>query len=214
LLHGSDREDNGASHSRFGRYMRAVLLLTLLWLIGPGVALGQTYRCSSGASVYYSDRPCGQAPTGRLGSYGPMEPSSSRYVQGYSLQVQRAPDHFKFLTAPCAELNDAVRTAPSRGVTGQVLSDLTDEYRRKCADDDQAARQMLYKEQREQRHARESERALAAQQAAATRSQMQHCEGMRDVIGLKRKREANLNPSEVAALRTLEASYNERCLRF
>jgi hypothetical protein len=38
-------------------------------------------------------------------------------------------------------------------------------------------------------------------------------DGMRDVIGLKRRRESFLNASEVEALRHLELAYNERCLR-
>ena len=30
----------------------------------------QSYRCSNGSSIYYSDRPCGQAPAGKLGAFG------------------------------------------------------------------------------------------------------------------------------------------------
>jgi hypothetical protein len=35
---------------------------------------------------------------------------------------------------------------------------------------------------------------------------------MRDVIALKRSRERQLNETEVAALRSLESTYNSRCL--
>jgi hypothetical protein len=53
---------------------------------------------------------------------------------------------------------------------------------------------------------------LTREQAA----QLEHqCAGMRDVIGLRRKREREntLNAAEIAQLRQLEGSYNERCLK-
>lgn len=47
------------------------------------------------------------------------------------------------------------------------------------------------------------------QQAESRSSQ---CLGMRDVITLKCKRESQLNEREVAALRDIGRSHNERCI--
>lgn len=54
------------------------------------------------------------------------------------------------------------------------------------------------------------ESGLADKQQAKERAD--RCNGMRDVIALKRKREAELNAKEVEALRSLEKTYNEVCL--
>lgn len=39
------------------------------------------------------------------------------------------------------------------------------------------------------------------------------CNGMRDVISLKRKRERELNVKEIESLRALETAYNTSCVR-
>jgi hypothetical protein len=52
--------------------------------------------------------------------------------------------------------------------------------------------------------------SLADKQQAKERAD--RCNGMRDVISLKRKREAELNAKEVEALRSLEKTYNEVCV--
>ena len=175
------------------------------------VAFAQAYRCGgSGGSPYYSDRPCSGAPT-QIRSYGPMP--VGRYVHGgSSSSLPKAPEHLQYLGSECASINDAIRTAPIRGIGHGVISELHDEYNRKCAEDDQRARSLLAQEQSRQSQARTQVQDQATRQLAQARAQSQQCESMRDVITLKRRREAALNPTEVAALRSLEAAFNQRCL--
>jgi len=174
------------------------------------LAFAQAYRCGgSGGSPYYSDRPCAAA-SAQIRSYGPVP--ASQYFHAGSSSLPKAPEHLKYLRSECASINDAIRTAPSRGIGHGVISDLHDEYNRKCAEDDQRARSLLAQEQSRQSQARSQVQDQATRQLAQARAQSQQCDAMRDVITLKRRREAALNPTEVAALRSLEAAFNQRCL--
>ena len=171
-------------------------------------ASAQTYRCVAGSSTYYSDKPCSK-PT--IGTYGPARSPATSHSTALP-RVARAEEHVKYLGAECSSISEAIRTAPARGVRGDVVRDLRDEYRRKCDIEDQEAR----KRQRKDRELEQDEKA--AQRDAVARDRMQaarqgdRCNNMRDVISLKRKREASLNEKEVEALRGLERTFNETCL--
>jgi hypothetical protein len=57
-----------------------------------------------------------------------------------------------------------------------------------------------------------AQRDSAANERAQAQQRTDQCAGMRDVIALKRSRERQLNDTEVVALRSLESTYNTRCL--
>ena len=118
----------------------------------------------------------------------------------------------KYLSPDCASISEAIRTAPARGVRGDVVSGLHEEYRQKCAFEDQDARKQWQQEESQSRQVQLAQRE-SAQSARTQAAQAQdQCNGMRDVIALKRKREASLNDKEVEALRSLESTYNQRCV--
>ena len=127
-------------------------------------------------------------------------------------QVSSTADYNRYLSPRCASLNDAMRSAAKQGQYN-TMRDLRQEFIHKCADEAQAAMQSASREHETQREQRQAQRRQAEQSQADARALAQQCDGMRDVIQLKRKREATLNPTEVAALRQLETSFNERCLR-
>jgi hypothetical protein len=77
--------------------------------------------------------------------------------------------------------------------------------------DEEARRQHQQDLQARSSQQRAEREALALQREQAQKEAAQ-CGGMRDVIALKRSREASLNATEIAALRALESSYNVRCL--
>ncbi len=193
--------------------MRYPLLLVLGLLSLTPSAYGQTYRCSSGSGTYYSDRPCTVIGTpGKLGAIGP---SRAEPATPYSPPLPGAPkaqEHVKYLSAGCASIAEAIRTGPSRGVRRDVLDSLQDEYRQKCALEDQEARKQVRDDESQSLRAKVAERDLARAQRQQSEIRSAQCLGMRDVIALKRKRESQLNDKEVLALRDLEASYNERCI--
>lgn len=190
-------------------------LLTLVLL--PALAHAQAYRCSSNGTTYYSDRPCaGESHRTNIGSLGPLQnPTASNYPSSYSRPLPsapRPPDHTKYLNSECASIAEAIRTAPTRGVRGDVLRGLYDEYSQKCAMEDREARERLNQDRRRDYQNRVAEREQAEQARQQVQKQANQCAGMRDVIGLKRQREHELNAKEISALRDLERNYNQTCL--
>jgi hypothetical protein len=184
--------------------------MAVLW---AAAAQAQTYRCSSGGSVYLSDKPCGTGQvTGRVGSFGPTAaPPSPSYAPSYS-RPSGVEAHVKYLGAECASISEGMRTAGVRGVRGTVVSELQREYQRKCALEDQDARRKVQQEAAQDMHQKQAQREAVVSARAQTQQSAERCAGMRDVITLKRHRESTLNDKEVAALRALEVTFNGQCL--
>jgi len=124
----------------------------------------------------------------------------------------KAEEHLQYLGSGCASISEAIRTGPSRGLRGDVLRDLHEEYRLKCSLDDQEARNRVQRVRGEQRQSQlaQRERTQAEQQQA--HALKERCNAMQDTIALRRKRETGLNPKEVDALRGLEVTFNQVCL--
>jgi hypothetical protein len=190
---------------------RRWLLLVAWMVVAPGAMSQAMYRCSNGSSTYISDRPCAGAPAGKLGALAPAPSRGDYAAPSYSPPVGKAPDHLAYLSPPCASLNDAIRTGPARGLKSQAMSDLRNEYRNKCEDDEHSARQKVYEDKRERR-----DQAKAAQQAeqrdrqraAANREQ---CQELLRILHGKRKQLDTMTPGEKADFQRFEASYQERC---
>lgn len=140
-------------------------------------------------------------------------PAAAQYGR-YNPPSENTSETNRYLSPACATLNDAVNTAQRQGRWANAQS-ARQEFQRKCADELQEATNKRWQQQEGERERfREQKR-----QAEVTREQavqLEHqCAGIRDVIGLRRKREREntLNASEIAQLRQLEGSYNERCLK-
>ncbi len=190
-----------------------ISLAALAGVIAADAAQAQSYRCSSGGTIYYSDRPCSGPPPSKLGAYaGSSRQGTLPPGYGGLPRAGKPQEHVKYLSAECADISEAIRTAPTRGVRGEVVSGLREEYQQKCALQDEEARRQHGQAERERSDRQRAERDSLALQRDEARRQGEQCKGMRDVIALKRSREASLNDTEVAALRSLEASYNARCL--
>lgn len=185
-----------------------------LWVVLLGLAASsafgqQVYRCKNGSSTYVSDRPCPGSSDTRLTAYGPAKTAEPR--PSYQAPLKKAPDHLRHLSAACAELNDAIRTAPGRGVGRATQSDLREEYQNKCQDDDEAARKRALDDKRQQRDEREAEiSSRQAEQALSARAREQ-CSELLRILSEKRKRLDAMTPGERADHQRFETSYTERC---
>jgi hypothetical protein len=176
-------------------------------------AHAQVYRCGSGGATYLSDRPCALVPRTQLGAYGPTTPQTYTPYSAPLPDAPRVQDHVKYLGSACASISEAIRTGPTRGVRSDVLRGLQEEYAQKCSVEDQDARRQAQQDKSRELQGKLAERDSALRERQLVKARLDHCDGMRDVIGLKRKREAALNAQEVEALRDLERAYNARCLR-
>lgn len=189
---------------------QAVRIALLAILFVSPFAHAQTYRCSSNGTTSLSDRPCAAGKT-QISAYGPGRSTAPQY----SSQLPGAPkaeEHVRYLSSGCASISEAIRTGPARGVPSDVVRALHEEYNQKCSLDDQDARIQANKERSEVHRQKVAQRQGVAAEQQQTKIQQEQCAGMRDVVALKRKREAELNSKEVEALRQLEAAYNQRCL--
>lgn len=194
------------------------LALAVLLAASSGAAPGQTYRCQVGGSVVLSDRPCRTAPAPqepKLGAIGPSTPSTT-YRPGSGTAVRpaaRVQDHVKYLSPACADISEAIRTAPARGVPHTVVHELGVEYRQKCEVEDQDARKKAAQDESDRRAVLQGQRdaTLAAKEEAQARAS--RCSGMKDAITSRRRRESELKPPERDSLRALEATYNDVCVR-
>ena len=181
----------------------------LLGLAASSAFGQQMYRCKSGSSTYLSDRPCPGSSDTRLTAYGPAKTAEPR--PSYQTPLQKAPDHLRHLSPACAELNDAIRTAPARGVGRATQSELRDEYQRKCQEDEEVARKRVWEERRQQRDERKAEiNARQAEQARSVAAREQ-CGELLRILSEKRKRLDAMTVGERADHQRFETSYSERC---
>ena len=190
-----------------------VCLLALALASATAFAQNRVYRCQSGnGGVQLQATPCDGSSGPTLRAYGANPQGASH---SYVPVPPRAPDvqgHVPYLNRECSSLSEGLRTAATRGVDSATNAVARREYSDKCADNEADARRAYQEDQGVKRaHQQEQRKAVVAQQSEAKRSQ-EGCAAMRDLISIKRKRESSLNPTEVAALRNSEATYNERCI--
>jgi hypothetical protein len=182
------------------------------WAAAPAASAQAMYRCKSGNSTYLSDRPCTTGAGSTLGTIGGAP--ANTYQQPSATYVQRPPktaEHVGYLSSACADIAEAIRTGPSRGVRGDVISGLYEEYRQKCSEDDAAARQRLSEDRRNERDAKRSVQTAAQQQQQQTRIASDQCNELLRILATKRRQTATMSDGERADLQRSETNYTERC---
>jgi hypothetical protein len=180
-------------------------------LASAPAAFAQTmYRCTNGAGSYLSDRPCSAPVRGTLGAYGPATERPA-YGQNYTPTLDRAPEFLPYLSPECAQLNDAIRTGPARGLKSGAMSELHLDYRQRCVEDEQQARQRLSQVKNEQRDGRRQAQAqVSGEKARATLTSEQCYETLR-ILAARRKRADTMSPGERSDLDLFEVNYKARC---
>lgn len=189
--------------------IRVAAAAALLAATLPAAAQG-VYRCVTAGGTYLSDRPCTAGATGTLRAQGGLVPQRSP-APTYIPPVGKAPEHLGYLSPECATLNDAIRTAPARGLRGQAISDLRAEYHRKCSEDESEAHQRLARERQDERIARRNQRAEERYQQAQAAREREQCQELQRILHGKRQRLAEMTGGEQADFRRSEANYHARC---
>lgn len=139
------------------------------------------------------------------------EAFAQRYSSGSSYQrPPDPPEHYSFLSGDCRSLNDALRTASSRGLSYESVNNLNREWNQRCQEDDRDARRRFYEQQRDGRLARANEKRVEATVAQQSAAKKQQCDEMLRILGNKRKR-TDLTDGEKADLQRFETNYRERC---
>ncbi|MFO1327451.1 MAG: hypothetical protein U1F56_08830 [Rubrivivax sp.] len=193
---------------------RLLRWVSLAAVVLAGSAAAQTHRCSSVYGPYASDRACAIAGGTRLGSIGPAD-SDEAPARPPPSSVERAPEYLGHMSADCAGLNDAIRTAAARGLSEATRHELRADYQRRCSADEALARQRWELEQQRTLQRREQQRVAVVRQVEREQAEQQRavlqCSEMRRIVAGKQSRMATLSPGELGDLRRFEALVAERC---
>jgi hypothetical protein len=186
--------------------------LGLLAVLAAPAAFGQAlYRCNSGAGTYVSDRPCQSAGApAEFRSIGPV-PERQSYNRDYTPALQKAPDVLPYLSPECAQMNDAVRTGPTRGLKSAAMSELQTNYRLRCSEDEQQAHQKMRQSRNDERDQRKVAQAAQSAEVARAKLGIDQCNEMLRILSGKRQRAGSMSAGEQRDLELFEANYRARC---
>jgi len=172
------------------------------------------YRCSSGGGTYFSDRPCtgaGDSSRTQLRAIGPVQQQDRYASPSYSPHMAKAGEHLQYMSVECANLAEGLRTGPARGVRGAALSELSENYRRQCGEDEQQARQRLSQDQSDERTQRKRQDQTRSDDRKRAVIASEQCNEMLGALHARRQRSATMTPGEKADLDLFEANYKARC---
>ncbi|RYG13096.1 MAG: hypothetical protein EON92_06520 [Burkholderiales bacterium] len=184
-------------------------------LIGSAVAAHAQFRytCTINGRTVNSSSPCPSttAPT----YYGPppAERSSSSYNNSYTPPTPRiaeAPPQMKYLSARCSSLNDALRTAPARGLKHDTIATMRKSYEEECREEEQEARERLHNDKYAKVKQRKEEEIENRKTQERTALQQQQCGESKRILNSKRAR-TDLTDGEKADLARFEENYKSRC---
>jgi len=198
------------STCKSAQHAAALGLLACFALAAPTAWAQAMYRCSNGSSTYVSDRPCTPNGNTKLSAFGPAQ-NNGNNRSGYVPGVGKAPDHLQYLSPACAQLNDAIRTAPARGVGHATQAELREEYQRKCSEDERAAYQQLGQAKAQQRDQARAEQAAQRQEKDRELTSREQCSEMLRILHERRKRVDTMTDGERGDFQRFEANYTARC---
>jgi len=198
-------------HSLAGARFLALALVSAA--AAPALAAGPVeYHCSGDGVSWTSSRPCPGAQRNEMRGLGTGQsaPSSDTSVMP---SLDKAPAYMPYLSAECAQLNDALRTGPARGLKSGPMAELRADYQRRCSDDEAAARQRLREAQTQERDRRQDQQAAADAERSRAQLSAEQCFEMLRILHGKRQRAGAMSDGEKADLQRFEDNYKARCPR-
>ena len=174
------------------------------------------FSCKAANGQYMpSYTPCSTGVSNGLVYYPPIESGSSSYrqPQRYEAPLPRAQDveaHVQYMSPVCAGLNDTLRTASSRGISGSSINDMRRDYRSKCQDNESEAHERLSKARGEKKLEKlETQKAEKVDSERAS-IRAQQCGESKRILTTKRAR-TDLTDGEKSDLQRFEDNYRSRC---
>ena len=198
----------------FKHWMAAAGLAGVLATAVSPASAQALYRCNSGSGTYMSDRPCtGAGDSGRtqLRAVGPVQQATRYASPGYSPHMAKAGEHLQYMSTECANLAEGLRTGPARGLRGSALSELSENYRKQCGEDEQQARQRLSQQQADERTQRKQQDQARNDDRKRAVVASEQCNEMLGALHARRQRSATMTAGEKADLDLFEANYKARC---
>lgn len=169
------------------------------------------HRCTDGGRVYYSDRACPASGSTRITTFGPARENSYASRSPSTSRLEKAPEHQTYLSAECASLSDAIRTARTRGVGYDTQSELREEYNRKCREQEREARKLLNEQESQRRQEAREQRTAQQQERAQASMTLEQCREMGRIVAERKKRYDTMTVGEKGDFERFQANFGERC---
>lgn len=196
-----------SSYRRCGFGALAVLALAA-W---PAAHAQSTYRCTDNGKPYWSDKPCPSNGATRITAYGPPPTRDHSYSRSSHSRLEKAPEHQNYLSAQCASLNDAIRTAGTRGVGHDTRRELREEYQRKCGDEEREARKQMRDDENKRRAEQRDQRVAQQQERVQATMTLEQCREMGRIVAERRKRLDSMTAGEKGDFERFQSNFGERC---
>lgn len=179
--------------------------------LAAGTAAAQTvFRCQDAAGkTVISDKACDPTtkPAGVISTQPALGPRWDAPAR-----PPGTPEHYDYLSPACRSLNDAMRSARSRGNSYQQVRQLQDEYRQRCQDDEQDAQRAYWEKKQGERTERVAAKKAQVAQVQQERNEKQLCADMGQILAAKRAR-TDLTAAERAELQRFADNHRARCLQ-
>lgn len=179
--------------------------------VAPAAQAQSMHRCTDGGRVYYSDRACPASGSTRITTFGPARENSYASRLPSISRLEKAPEHQTYLSAECASLSDAIRTARTRGVGYDTQSELREEYNRKCREQEREARKLLDEQESQRRKEAREQRTAQQQERAQASMTLEQCREMGRIVAERKKRYDTMTAGEKGDFERFQANFGERC---
>lgn len=193
--------------------MRWMLTLGLMTAWSAS-AWGQIYNCTSSGGIRYQSRspcPVGSKPPG-ITYHGPTSAPPTRSP----VPVPRAGDELAYMSSKCSSMQEAIRTAPARGIDSLTIRELRRNFDIECQEERSRALQQLSASKREKRKQVDEQMREENLQKVHTRETeqklMDQCAEMRRSLHQRKQRPIN-NEGESRDLMLFEERYTLRCVQ-
>ena len=199
-------------NQRLHRFFAALALLS--GLSASAMAAGPVeYHCSGDGVAWTSSRPCPGGRNTELRGLGTSQPQAPSYDTTTTTSLGKAPEYLPYMGVECAQLNDAIRTGPARGLKSGPMADLQADYRKRCSEDEALARARWQDAQAQERERRNEQKSAVEAEKSRVVSSAEQCFEVLRILHGKRQRAASMNDGEKADLQRFEDNYKARCPR-
>ncbi|MEO7105467.1 MAG: hypothetical protein ABIZ09_03755 [Rhodoferax sp.] len=182
-----------------------IVLIATITVAGTAAQAQSRYTCTVNGRSVISTQPC---PNSGIVYYGPTATKSA--YEAPLPPSRPAPVHLKYLNPRCASLNDALRTAGTRGLKSDTVNQMQREYSELCAENEsEAYGQVLQERKDNKKKLSESKEAEKLNQERSLEHQQQ-CGESKRILYTKRARK-DLTDGEKADLQRFEDNYHNRC---
>ncbi len=184
-----------------------VALAATMVALSTGAPAQTRYACTVNGRTAISTQPCPGSGSGIV-YYGP---TATKPAYEPPLPPSRpAPVHLKYLNPRCASLNDALRTAGTRGLKYDTINQMQREYIELCAENESEAYSQVAQERKDNKQKLAESKEAVKQDQERSLERQQQCSESKRILYTKRARK-DLTDGEKADLQRFEDNYRSRC---